>query len=251
MRNLLICAAAAAALLGATAAHAALIYQSIPNLDQAPGGYVCSSCTIGGASDLQTSGETFTLAADASVRSTDFTVAGNDPTLASVFDYSWPVSVTLSFYQDPGTGFVGAQAASAQLTLTTDVPIGNGGFGGQRLVHGDATSPISLTAGDYYVFLTNDTQSLLLSSEFGDNGDGVFITDGNSTVPDRDGDPVMTSNRDIGISLCDSLDACAVANFSTGGVPEPASWTMMILGFGLVGAAARRRLTARSCSPGR
>ena len=28
---------------------------------------------------------------------------------------------------------------------------------------------------------------------------------------------------------------------SVGGVPEPASWAMMIAGFGLVGAAARRR----------
>jgi hypothetical protein len=28
-----------------------------------------------------------------------------------------------------------------------------------------------------------------------------------------------------------------------GGVPEPATWAMMILGFGLVGAAARRRTT--------
>ncbi len=26
-----------------------------------------------------------------------------------------------------------------------------------------------------------------------------------------------------------------------GGVPEPATWAMLILGFGLVGAAARRR----------
>lgn len=31
---------------------------------------------------------------------------------------------------------------------------------------------------------------------------------------------------------------------STAAVPEPASWTMLITGFGLVGAAARRRRTA-------
>ena len=29
-----------------------------------------------------------------------------------------------------------------------------------------------------------------------------------------------------------------------GGVPEPATWAMLIVGFGLVGAAARRRNTA-------
>jgi hypothetical protein len=32
----------------------------------------------------------------------------------------------------------------------------------------------------------------------------------------------------------------------TGGVPEPAAWGMMILGFGVVGAAARRRRSART-----
>ena len=30
----------------------------------------------------------------------------------------------------------------------------------------------------------------------------------------------------------------------TGGVPEPASWAMMLGGFGLVGSAMRRRKTA-------
>lgn len=30
----------------------------------------------------------------------------------------------------------------------------------------------------------------------------------------------------------------------TGGVPEPASWALMIAGFGMVGLAARRRMTA-------
>ena len=30
-----------------------------------------------------------------------------------------------------------------------------------------------------------------------------------------------------------------------GGVPEPAAWAMMLAGFGLVGAAMRRRQTAQ------
>lgn len=47
-----------------------------------------------------------------------------------------------------------------------------------------------------------------------------------------------------------SSGSIASANFysgivSIGGVPEPASWALMIAGFGLVGAAARRRQSVR------
>jgi PEP-CTERM motif len=35
----------------------------------------------------------------------------------------------------------------------------------------------------------------------------------------------------------------ATLNVSNGGVPEPASWALMIAGFGLVGGAMRRRVT--------
>jgi hypothetical protein len=37
------------------------------------------------------------------------------------------------------------------------------------------------------------------------------------------------------------LDAVSVAPVAAGGVPEPASWALMIAGFGLAGAAARRK----------
>ena len=40
-----------------------------------------------------------------------------------------------------------------------------------------------------------------------------------------------------------ALDALAVGG-PMGAIPEPATWAMMILGFGFVGAAARRRRLA-------
>lgn len=40
-------------------------------------------------------------------------------------------------------------------------------------------------------------------------------------------------------------DAFEVANFSVAAVPEPASWALMISGFGLVGGALRRREQTR------
>lgn len=40
------------------------------------------------------------------------------------------------------------------------------------------------------------------------------------------------------------LDKVGIAAISTGGVPEPATWALMLGGFGLMGAALRRRRTA-------
>ncbi len=42
------------------------------------------------------------------------------------------------------------------------------------------------------------------------------------------------------------LDAVALSTLAT--VPEPAGWTLMILGFGGVGAVLRRRRTASAAS---
>jgi hypothetical protein len=49
-----------------------------------------------------------------------------------------------------------------------------------------------------------------------------------------------------GMSTVDSFASTSVAEWSPA-VPEPASWAMMIAGFGLVGASLRRQ---RQCSPG-
>jgi hypothetical protein len=40
------------------------------------------------------------------------------------------------------------------------------------------------------------------------------------------------------------IDNLAISRIPTGGVPEPASWALVILGFGLAGATMRRRRTA-------
>lgn len=83
---------------------------------------------------------------------------------------------------------------------------------------------------------------------FADLGSGVSF---GSTVLD------VTSNGTIvAISLnaaaIASINAAAGQNWFVGGslntaaIPEPATWAMMIAGFGLVGAAARRRRMARS-----
>ncbi|HEY0446857.1 MAG TPA: PEPxxWA-CTERM sorting domain-containing protein [Allosphingosinicella sp.] len=55
-------------------------------------------------------------------------------------------------------------------------------------------------------------------------------------------DTAFTSVRFIGTGLNDSItDGFSMDNVSFGGVPEPATWLMMIGGFGMIGGALRRR----------
>ncbi len=54
-------------------------------------------------------------------------------------------------------------------------------------------------------------------------------------------DQIMSLDNPARCSLTTRID------WYVQGVPEPASWTMMIAGFGAVGAAARRRRAMAAC----
>jgi hypothetical protein len=75
------------------------------------------------------------------------------------------------------------------------------------------------------------------------NGD--ITTDQTFTIDSLPGFQTFTFNRS-GIHAFEIRNAYmqldnVVLNAATGGVPEPASWVMLIAGFGLTGAAMRRR----------
>ena len=53
--------------------------------------------------------------------------------------------------------------------------------------------------------------------------------------------PPFAAGASDGAFEAGAYDAVTLTNAIPGGVPEPASWALMIAGFGLVGAAARRR----------
>ena len=103
-------------------------------------------------------------------------------------------------------------------------------------------SPFALTAGTHYVI-------------------GAYTTDNASSVGTDQGgsanfNPAVTfyddrfSNFNSAFSFPDTSEGFPNAgwlgaNFElAGGVPEPASWAMMVGGFGLMGAVMRRRRTA-------
>ena len=85
---------------------------------------------------------------------------------------------------------------------------------------GDNSTQVFTLARNVQSFFGLTSDRLIKSIAFGPGGNG--ISTGGSTAID---------NLTIGVS---------------GAVPEPATWAMMIVGFGLIGAAARRRQGVRT-----
>ena len=74
----------------------------------------------------------------------------------------------------------------------------------------------------------------------------VVNPDGNQTSPNTNGRFRFTASgneRFAGITLTSSQNSFEVDRLAVAAIPEPASWALMIGGFGLVGAASRRRKT--------
>lgn len=114
---------------------------------------------------------------------------------------------------------------SAALSLQFDTPVN--GF--KTNFSGDET------AGSRVLFQGETTQLAFTAQAFGD------------------GDPA--TRTDIGVRFRELVNVSFVSNdpggvafgsfaFSAAGVPEPASWAMLIGGFGMAGGALRRRRTA-------
>ncbi|QYE33344.1 MULTISPECIES: Npun_F0296 family exosortase-dependent surface protein [Sphingosinicellaceae] len=70
---------------------------------------------------------------------------------------------------------------------------------------------------------------------------------GDQSAADTNRNVTLDFNRNLGITrvgFSSGQLALELDNLSVGAVPEPATWAMMLLGFGMVGAATRRRSTA-------
>ena len=112
-----------------------------------------------------------------------------------------------------------------------------------------------ITVGDYYTdyyydsaeFVSYDPAGKAKSRTF--KGVVSYTLFGGVSVP-FELDAGASVNRDAAFGTGTPGFAFAYLDptVTIGGVPEPASWAMMIAGFGLVGAAARRRRTANTIS---
>lgn len=123
-------------------------------------------------------------------------------------------------------------------------PAGNGGSNANGFLTAHYTGSFTLTG------TTN------LSANIGADDDAFVFVNGvllaglggvHPNIQAPIGNTVLgAGNHTIDIFYADRFETQASLNFDLTGtaVPEPASWAMMIAGFGLVGAAARRRRPA-------
>ena len=128
-----------------------------------------------------------------------------------------------------------------QGNLLTSATIDAGGGTLEGYFRWVSISPFAAAAGTHYIIGAYTTD--LASSVGTDQGGSANFNSGVTFYTDRysnNGDFSFASSGE-GFSNAGWLGA----NFElAGGVPEPASWATMVGGFGLMGAALRRRRTA-------
>ena len=142
-----------------------------------------------------------------------------------------------------GGGSYNCNQASAVIGAGNEFYVGDSGDGfnanfsaGQLLL--TAVNP-PLTIGNTIIRFTDLTHAFT----------GASITNTTGAITGLTGGDVTVSNGVLQIDLRNTtwsrLSSATLTLTGAGAVPEPATWAMMILGFGVVSAAARRRTTTK------
>lgn len=155
---------------------------------------------------------------------------------------------------------VGGSAANATALVYTVGDVTSGSFGDAHIKKGDFTDTLAFTlddAGDFSASLTSAATRLGKSGDLdfssvvltGAGGPYNFTIKNNDSVDGLTDSAVFSGFLDAGSYLL-TIKGHSFGNAQfggnttvTGSVPEAATWMSMILGFGLVGAAARKRRT--------
>lgn len=215
MKSLFAASAVACALVGASSASADVLYQSVPDLTVPPDVGLCSACY----GDGLFTGQQFTLGAAVTATDLSFTTESYAP--------FWPATVTVDVFQD-ADGVLGADLYHQTFsTFTSDVALDQ--YTDLVSLHLGA---MILGAGTYDLFLSNPTD--FTWGSYSTTGQGEL------TLHLPRGSQGPTS----GTSYLDDLTNTAGFQLDGHiGVPEPAAWALMIVGFGGAGAMLRRRRT--------
>lgn len=149
--------------------------------------------------------------------------------------YHWPVPVDVEIYKQNG-GMVGDLIFSNNYSsFDSDIPI-NSNF---DLVTVGLGSKLLFDANEHYLIFVNHPDGLAVPA-FDGVGDGVAVL---YAAPDHlTGDPIGAIINygsgpvgDMGLVLD-----------GTAGVPEPGTWALLILGFGICGARVRQMKRSKS-----
>lgn len=225
MKKLLVTAAAVVAF-GAGSAHAQTI--SNPNSGSSVGP-LCGWPYQGGACQTVFIGESFAASTTGNLTNLQFTLSGGS-TLTSVQAFVYALNGPLTTTFVPGAEIWRSAAITGTSGLLNFNPSG-----------------VALTAGQNYVaflgtYYTAGTGQASVSSCNPFGGGACAVSNANPNLGRA------ITGRALGANL-DELSFAQVVNGSQDltfsatitAVPEPASWAMMIVGFGLVGGAMRRR----------
>jgi hypothetical protein len=201
------------------------VYKSTEDLKDATNLGWCSPCAA--TNVTQFTGSAFSLHSATKLDSVSFTVVN---TLGF-----WPNPVTIEIYRDASYR-VGSRVFSATYAALNYTDGGN-----FTAIVTASLFNTPLNSGNYLIFFRGNG-SLSLSSFLSGDGAAKFVhpapTGPTTTLTGNTYTSVTTS---IGYELfAKDASLAALAN-----VPEPANWALLITGFGLAGATARRRRTTR------
>ena len=190
----------------ATAAHASptVVFSSIANLTAAPDvNAYCSSCAGPGYEPL----DQFTLASSATISAFDLVTQSGW--------YQGTGGFTFEIYDSTHSNVIFAQFVAPSELMNTAY--------GTSVMHAPITG-LSLGAGTYWAGFWAVNLAL---PGFNTGGNNSLI----ETKPAHSGNATEVLGGNIGYTFYTG----------TGPIPEPASWAMMVGGFGLVGSAMRAR----------